>query len=150
VGSVVAGLGTALCDRDLDVREAAANTISILALTAYAAKSPDERTKALTIVRQAVPELARAVQVGDRNSRVAVLRAIRYTGVPTGEAANVTQVLTGVLAHPDPKVRQAVAETLGSMGSAAATATDALTAALNDPDDYVRRAASDALLKIKR
>jgi HEAT repeat protein len=127
----VPGLGHLLFDPDLDPRLAAAATLDHYGKDAAAA----------------VPDLTRAIGVGDSEIRVAVIHALEAIG--SEDARSAVPALAQALNDPDDRVRQAAAETLGSFGPAAQSAEPALRRALDDKENTVRKAASSALLNLR-
>ena len=93
----------------------------------------------------AVPDLIRAMKLGDADTRDAIIRTLVAIGT---RAEPAVPALAAALSDPDPRVRQIAAEALGRFGSLAASAEPALSKALDDSNADVRKAASDALLSI--
>jgi HEAT repeat protein len=130
VSTAIPALTRLLCDPDLDVRvQGAADALA--SYGSYAAP--------------AVPALAAAVNKGDAESRIAMMRTLVAIGPA---AASATPAMAQELTNPDARVRRAAAASLGQFGPAASAAIPALRQALFDIDEEVRRNAADALLSI--
>ncbi len=129
----VAPLARVLFDPDFHARMAAAATLEKYGPPAKAA----------------VPEMARAVDVGDAEIRVAVIRALEAVDPrDPREAQPAIPALSKALAHPDVRVRRAAAEALSRFGPLARAAEPALRRALDDREDLVRKAAAEALINL--
>jgi HEAT repeat protein len=99
--------------------------------------------------KAAVPEMARAVDVGDAEIRVAVIRALEAVDPrDPRDAQPAIPALSKALAHPDVRVRRAAAEALSRFGPLARDAEPALRRALDDREDVVRKAAAEALINL--
>jgi HEAT repeat protein len=128
----VPAIAKLLFDDELNVRLAAAQTLEAIGPYAEAA----------------VPDLARALHHGDPDFRIDALYALQRIGPERSKLA--ISAITGILDHPEPRVRRIVAETLGKFGPAAnnKATVDALRHALGDDDQDTRINASEALLQI--
>jgi HEAT repeat protein len=99
--------------------------------------------------KAAVPDMARAVDVGDAEIRVAVIRALEAVDPrDPRDAQPAIPALSKALAHPDVRVRRAAAEALSRFGPLARDAEPALRRALDDREDVVRKAAAEALINL--
>lgn len=126
--AAVPNLVRMLNESDLNVREAAANTLQLMGIHA----------------RVAAPAVAQALLEGDVESRVYMMQIL--LSVPPQDAQVAVPQLIQILTHPDARVRRASAETLGRLGSFARPAVPALRRLIGDEDAEVRTAASDAIL----
>ena len=160
----VSTLERALTDRDRFVRWAAIRTLGrlgpeqgekIVPVLIPSLRDPDVDLRMITAstlehygerARAALPELRRAVTVGDADMRRAAISAILAMGNDIARDA----IPTFITAVDDPTgtVRRSAAEALAQFGPAARDAIPALTKleASDDADD--RRAATFAILKI--
>lgn len=131
---VAAAVAGTLGDKDAETRKQACLTIAKLGFSA----------------RKTEPAI-RAVmtQDGDKEVRAVAVRAL--TAVYGSDASEVIPVLTDRLkADSDFEVRVAIAEELGSFGSAGKKAVPALRAAMKDPQIKVREAATMAIRQIEK
>lgn len=132
---VVAGLMRLLNDReDVQVRKTAA-----LAIQQYGPAAKD-----------AVPQLARGINRGDKEYIIAVLRALQAIGT---EAQPALPNVAWIMNRRDlaTSVRVEAAQTLGRFGALARKQLPDLRAIMeSDPNDEVRDAASSAVLAIER
>lgn len=87
-------------------------------------------------IRSAFPE---AVNPGDAVAEMAVMKLRHY------QATNAIPLLTGLLSHPQPRMRKLASEILGSFGAQSRPAVPPLIDRLYDPDEAVRQAAVSAL-----
>ncbi|MFH1330362.1 MAG: HEAT repeat domain-containing protein [Actinomycetota bacterium] len=104
-------------------------------------RSGDDRvfvTAARVIVRispeaaeQAMPLLVAALEEGERDTRLAVIRGLGRTAVPVPAAA-IDALVPALSGDEDPYLRAEAAGMLGGMGAAAAAAVPALLAAVAD------------------
>jgi serine/threonine-protein kinase len=90
----------------------------------------------------AVPDLCRALQGGDAESRIDAARALREIGP---DAASAVRDLKGSLTVKDAQLREAAALALGAIGASAAEAVPTLLETLRDDDPAVSGAAIEAL-----
>jgi HEAT repeat protein len=98
--------------------------------------------------KEAVPLLARVLNRGEREYRIAILHTIQ--GIGTGAADAIPSVGWLLLNDEIPTVRIEAARTLGLFGPLAKSQLPALKdAMLNDTDEDVRQAASSAILAIE-
>jgi HEAT repeat protein len=93
----------------------------------------------------AVPDLIKAIQIGEPDARIAYLQTLTYVGAA---AVDAIPAITSLLREKDPHLRQAAAETLGRFGKRAARAEPELRALLDDENAEVRKAAAEALLRV--
>jgi HEAT repeat protein len=133
--TALAALSAALNDEDPAVERDAAETLSRLGPSANSA------LPALVTALKARPQHSQGVSA-DRASRADIAEAIAEIGPPAQSA------LTDALKDDDPAVREAAANGLGIMGSAASPGVPALIVAVHDTDFGVRRDAFHALCRI--
>lgn len=129
--AVVDALVGALADTSDAVRVAAAAALSNAGRRASAAAPGVARL------------LADSAHPHVRRQAVVVLRALG-----SASAGASVPALTPVLRDPDPEVRRAAAEALGSLGAAAVAATPGLAALTTDPNPDVRLRALEAVGRV--
>jgi HEAT repeat protein len=120
-----------LRDIDLDARSAAATALGTLG----------------PVARDAVPDLAVAVNRGDIEFRLVAMKALENIGKP---AVPALPSLAVALRDVSPRVRSEAARVLGRFGPLARAHAAALERLADDPDSEVRRVANEALLAVRR
>ncbi|MFF2147750.1 HEAT repeat domain-containing protein [Kitasatospora sp. NPDC058190] len=113
----------------------------------------DHRTQDVTVWTKALNRIA---LFGDKSLEPGLLRAladtghrgVRWTALACAELGfrRAVPLVTGLLEHPDPMVREGACEALGLLEER--TAVPALAARLNDETDWVRSRAAQALGEI--
>ena len=92
------------------------------------------------------PALAKIIRTGDVDSRLLVFPIIAR--LASEDAVVLVEDLKKNLEHPDWRVREGAAKTLGRIGPPARAALTNLRRLIGDPVEEVREAAGDALLSI--
>jgi HEAT repeat protein len=117
-------------DSDLNVRQAAAGALESMG----------------ALAAPAIQSLTQALTDGDVESRTLVMGVL--TRLPPEQSRLAVPQLIENLAHNDPRLRKAAAETLAKLGPLAQPAVPSLRRMLGDDEAEVRQAASDAILSI--
>lgn len=131
---VAAAVAGTLADKDAETRKQACLTIVKLGFVA----------------RKSEPAI-RTVMIQDADKEVRAVAVRALTAVYGSDVSDVIPVLTDRLkADADFEVRVAIAEELGSFGSAGKKAVPALRAAMKDPQIKVREAATMAIRQIEK
>lgn len=131
---VAVAVSDTLADHDAETRKQACLTIAKLG----------------TVARKSEAAI-RAVMIQDADKEVRAVAVRALTAVYGSDVSEVIPVLTDRLkADSDYEVRVAIAEELGSFGSAGKKAVPALRAAMKDPQIKVREAATMAIRQIEK